>query len=370
MAIPAEILRRFPTLTDDQRRRLLALPKGRMRMILDTDAANEIDDQFAIAWAMLSPEHIEVEGITIEPYSILHKRADFLETEHILRRGGAQTEREAVLVSRYGSWIEGHWRLGRDPRDTVFVTAAEGAERSHAEAVRVFDKLGMDAAGVVFRGSDAFLTSLDRPLRTPSAERIIARALAASDRPLYVCAIGCVTNIASALLMEPSIIRNLVVVWTSGFPTTMRINNEMSLNLVEDVLASQLLFACGVANVYLPGFHVGAQLRISLPEMQQWVKGRGAIGDYLHHLYTHNPLHEMRAVTDRERRTWVMWDIINIAWLINPDWVPTHLTTTPLLGDDLVWQPRADGPLMREAHAVDRDAIFADFYAKLDRAAG
>ena len=41
--------------------------------------------------------------------------------------------------------------------------------------------------------------SPDRPLRTPSAERIIARALTSSDRPLYVCGIGCVTNIASAL---------------------------------------------------------------------------------------------------------------------------------------------------------------------------
>ena len=64
-----------------------------------------------------------------------------------------------------------------------------------------------------------------------------------------------------------------------------------------------------------------------------------------------------------------MWDIIDIAWLINPAWVPTHLTRAPLLGDDLHWKPRENGHLMREAHGVDRDAIFADFYAKLDRAA-
>ena len=369
MAIPAEIVRRFPKLDQDELGCLLALPKGRVRMILDTDAANEIDDQFAIAWSVLSPEHIELEGVTIEPYSILHKRPDFLATEQIMKRGGARTEREEVLIGRYGSWIEGHWKLGRDPAKTVFVTAAEGADRSYDEAVRVFDKLGADPHGMVLRGADGFLTSPDRPLRTPSAERIVERALASSDRPLYVCGIGCVTNIASALLLEPSIIRNLVVVWTSGFPTTMRLSNEMSLNLVEDVLASQLLFASGVAHVYLPGFHVGAQLRISLPEMERWVKGRGAIGDYLHHLYTNNPLHEMRAVTERERRTWVMWDIIDIAWLINPAWVPTHLTRAPWLGDDLQWQPRDDGHLMREALGVDRDAIFADFYAKLERAA-
>ena len=368
MTIPAEITRRFPKVAESDLRRLLALPKGPVRMILDTDAANEIDDQFAIAWSLLSPDHIDLEGVTIEPYSTMLKRADFLETGQLMKRGGARTEREEVLVKRFGSWIEGHWKLGRDPEKTEFVDAAEGEERSYQEAMRVFEKLGAEPHGIVLHGARRFLSSLEQPLRTPASERIIERALASSDRPLYVCGIGCVTNIASALLLEPSIILNIVVVWTSGFPTSVQLSNEMSLNLVEDVHASQLLFASGVAQVYLPGFHVGAQLRISLPEMERWVKGRGAIGDYLHHLYTHNPLHELRAVTDRDRLTWVIWDIINIAWLINPAWVPTHLTRAPLLGDDLRWQAREDGYLMREAHGVDRDAIFAAFYAKLDGA--
>ncbi len=45
------------------------------------------------------------------------------------------------------------------------------------------------------------------------------------------------------------------------------------------MLASRLLFECGVPVVYHPGFYVGAQLKISLPEMEAWVRGRGAIGD-------------------------------------------------------------------------------------------
>lgn len=86
--------------------------------------------------------------------------------------------------------------------------------------------------------------------------------------------------------------------------------------------------------------------RISLPEMERWVKGRGAIGDYLHHLYTHNTLHELRAVTDREQRTLVLWDMINLAWLINPAWVPSHLTTwrRPLLGGACGGAHDARGP--------------------------
>ena len=196
----------------------------------------------------------------------------------------------------------------------------------------------------------------------------LERALAPSDRPLYVAAIGCVTNIASALLMAPEITNNMVVVWTSAYPSGCHRSNKPSLNLVQDKLASQLLFECGVAHVYLPGFHVGAQLRISLLEMEKWVHGRGALGDYLYYLFTHNPIYEQRGVTDISWRTWIVWDMINIAWLINPDWVPSDLRPSPVLDDDLMWQHPGDRHLMREGYDVARDAIFHDLFLKLESA--
>jgi hypothetical protein len=58
----------------------------------------------------------------------------------------------------------------------------------------------------------------------------------------------------------------------------------------------------------------------------------------------------------------VIWDLINIAWLINPDWVPSHVVDTPILDNDLHWQPRASAHPMREAYAVQRDAIFNDLF--------
>lgn len=42
---------------------------------------------------------------------------------------------------------------------------------------------------------------------------------------------------------------------------------------------------------------------------------------------THNPPHAMFARDDTARRPRVIRDIIDFAWLINPDRVPTHLTT-------------------------------------------
>ncbi|MEM9780296.1 MAG: nucleoside hydrolase, partial [Pseudomonadota bacterium] len=195
----------------------------------------------------------------------------------------------------------------------------------------------------------------------------IIRLAREGDAPLYIAAMGCVTNIAAAILKAPDIIEKIVVIWTSAYPSSAPHCNRPSLNLVQDQHASRLIFDSGVPHVYLPGYHVGAQLKISHSEMRDFVKGRGAIGDYLYHLFTHNPLHKMFAITDTARRTWVIWDIINIAWLIDPDWVPTMLTTSPVLDDALYWQKSDARHQMREAHDVQRDEIFRDFYDKLAR---
>ncbi len=349
-------------------RRLLTPPDGPIRVILDTDTANEIDDQFALAWTLLSPERIALEGVTAEPYSFQHHRPELLQSHAILQAGGPRNADEAALVAQYRGWVEGLTGLGKDPAELAFVPPDEGMERSYEEILRVYEKLAMDPGERVFRGAPGYLTSLDAPIRSAAAEFIVERALAAADAPLYVCAIGCVTNVASALLLEPKIIDNMVVLWTSAYPSQCRHNNAPSLNLVQDRLASQLLFDCGVAHVYLPGYHVGAQLRISLPEMEAWVRGKGAIGDYLHHLFTHNPIHEQRGVTDIAQRTWVIWDIINIAWLLNPAWVPSDIVPSPVLDDDLFWRHPPGRHLMREAYDVNRDAIFRDFYRCLETA--
>ena len=60
MAIPRQTIDRFRRLPDDHMRRLLTPPSGPVRMILDTDTANEIDDQFALTSAVLSPVRIDI----------------------------------------------------------------------------------------------------------------------------------------------------------------------------------------------------------------------------------------------------------------------------------------------------------------------
>jgi len=339
-----------------------------MRLIIDTDTHNEIDDQFALAWALLSQDRLEIEGILAEPYSFAHHQAPLLAAYEQMSNQEAGVQKEVPIVGSYHSWAQNLVNANVDPRTVKFVLPDEGMELSYQEILKVYGLMDADPTGLVFRGSPGYLPSLEQPIQSEAVDHLIARAMADDKRPLYVLAIGAITNIASAILIEPKIIENIVVIWTSGYPSRSNMSNLTSLNLVQDVLASRLLFDCGVPHVYLPGFYIGAQLTLSLPDMAEWVRGRGKIGDYLYHLYTHNPIHKQRGIVDHFARTWVIWDVINIAWMLNPEWVPSQLTRSPILTDDLHWQHDPSRHLMREAVGINRDAIFRDFFTKLEQA--
>ena len=321
---------------DDWYRGRLAAPSLQSgsppRVVIDTDAANEIDDQFALTWALLSPAQLDVQAIYATPFSFAHRL-------------------DAAA--------------GRPADMRPYDTPGRGMQRSFEEIERVFDHLGMAAGDRIKHGSTGYLASADEPRESPAASDLVQRALALPEgEALYVLALGCVTNIASALLMAPQIAQRIVVVWTSGFPSHAPHINR-SFNLEQDAAASRVLLGSGVPLVYLPGFHVGAQLRLSLPEVERWVQGQGRIGDYLHQLFTHNPLWEMQGVSSFFAHSWVMWDLICVAWMLDANWVPSELVRTPRLDESLRWQPDATRPLMREAYAVRRDAIFGDFLGKL-----
>jgi inosine-uridine nucleoside N-ribohydrolase len=360
----------FPVLAPDQMERRLAPPRAPVRVIIDTDTHNEIDDQFALAWALLSGDALEIEATLAAPYSFAHHREPLLRAYDAVRRDAAEQAPEVVeaVVGTYDRWARNLIAAGTDPREIAFVGPDEGMELSFQEAVKVYELVGLDPGDAVFRGATRYLPGPDEPVRSEATDILIDRAMAERERPLFVAAIGALTNIASAILLEPRIIERIVVVWTSGYPSWSPFSNRPSLNLVQDVAASRLLFDSGVPIVYLPGFYIGAQLSISLPEMERWVMGRGRMGDYLHHLYTHNPIHLQRGITDQADRTWVIWDLIDFAWLIDADWVPSRLVSAPSLDAGLHWRQPPGRHSIREAVGIDRDAIFRDFYRTLESA--
>ena len=358
----------FPPLDESLLNRRLELPSGRIRLIIDTDAHNQIDDQFALAWALLSQDNFEILGILAEPYETAHQLEHTITAYDALR-----ADTNASLTPPASHFIDKARRMlinDINPRDIPSVTPVEGMELSYQEILKVSELMGADFSDCSYRGSETFLSSYDKPVDSPAARFIVEQAMSRSpdDEPIYIAAIGCVTNIVSAILMEPRIRERIVVTWTASYPTSWDGSNAPSFNLVLDPLSSRLLFACGVPHIYLPGYYVGEMLSISLPEMERWVAPYGRIGAYLHELYTKkNLLRTMFGIrmNDLFGRSWVVWDLINFAWLMRPDWVPSRVRPSLILSDELIYLPNPNSYLMREAYGINRDEIYRDFFRKL-----
>jgi len=300
---------RFPVLTAEERLSLLDPPKGPVSMVLDTDTYNEIDDQFALVYALLS-SNLSVEAVYAAPF---------------------------------------HNQRSTGPSD--------GMEKSYQEIRRILAMMGRNADGLAFRGSRDYLPSAQEPIRSPAAEDLVGRALAARDGPLYTLAIGAITNVASAILLEPEIVRRIVVVWLGGQPHYWPTAKEF--NLQQDVAAAQVVFDSGVPLVHIACKNVAEHLRTTLPEVQAYVRGRGAIGDYLYGIFEGH-------YEDHYARSKVLWDLSAVAYLNDPRWVPTELHPSPILQDDLTWGPEDPSRhLVRQAIDVNRDAVFGDLFRKL-----
>jgi len=300
----------FPILDEATRIQRLAPPTGHVDMVLDTDTFNEIDDQFAVAYALLSPEHMNVEAIYAAPFSSAGK--------------------------------------GIGP--------AEGMELSYEEILRLLERLGRSPEGLTFRGSTSYLPAADEPVVSEAAEDLVAKAMADREGPLYVAAVGAITNVASAILIEPAIIERIVVIWLGGQPDYWPTAAEY--NLGQDVPAARVVLDSGVPFLHIPCKNVSEHLRTTVPEMERWVKGHNAISDYLYQIFCDH--HD-----DHFGWSKVIWDISAIAWLINANWVPSVLTPSPILTDQVTWSFDRSRHLVRQATDCQRDPIFRDLFPRL-----
>jgi purine nucleosidase len=301
-------------------------------VVIDTDPMNEIDDQFAIVWALLRPDRLRVRALTAAPW--LSDEQTYLTTD------------PAVDRPRH------------TPRLRAAVAPAEGQARAYDELSRIVDLMGVEVP--VHRGAARFMTSPSDPVTSPAVEALISLAHEQRDGPLYVVGIACATNLASALLLDPPIAERVCVVWTSAHPTWWP-RPTASYNLSLDLHASRHLFDSGVPLVYLPGYTVGEELRTTRPELEAHVRGRGPVGDYLWQTW------ESHWMTGRAQPGFskVIWDLVNIAYLVEPAWLETSLVSSPVLTDELRWERPPGRHLIREAHDLDRDACFGDLFRLL-----
>jgi len=312
----------------------LALPATDrvLDVVIDSDPMNEIDDQFAVVWAMLRPDRLRVRALTAAPWQ---------SDEQIYRDTDPQVD-----AGRHA------------PRLRAAVAPDEGQRQAFAELHRIVALMGVDVP--VHAGADRFLPDAATPVPSAATEALIALAHEQRDGPLYILGIACATNLASALLLDPGIADRVCVVWTSAHPSWWP-RPTASYNLSLDLHASRLLFDSGVPLVYLPGYTVGEELRTTRAELERYLTGRGPVGDYLWDTW------ESHWMTRGQQPGYskVIWDLVNVAYLIDPSWVPTDVVPSPVLGADLRWQHPAGRHHIREAWDMDRDACFGDLFRLL-----
>ena len=303
-----------PTLEADHIKRL-EKPTHPVDVILDTDTFNEIDDQYAVAYLMKCTDKLNVKALYATPF----------------------------LNSKSTS-----------PQD--------GMEKSHEEIQRVLSLMGRaDFYPHVYKGSSNFLPSETEPVKSPAATHLVELAMQYSpQKPLYVVAIGAITNIASALLLSPEIKDRIVVVWLGGHAHHWPDTREF--NMFQDVAAARAVFGCGVPLVQLPCMGVVSEFKIGEPELEFWLRGKNPLCDYLVDVTTRD------AIADGGLPTWtrVIWDVTAVGWLTG-DFTLDRLVHTPVPEYSNRYSFPLAGRFMRYVYHIHRDALVQDLFNVLVR---
>lgn len=290
----------------------LVSKKGVIKTILDTDTYNEIDDQFALVQMLLSKERIDVLSINAAPFS-MNNRSD-------------------------------------DPQ--------KGMELSYEEIFRLLKKINFKKNNFVFKGSTKYVGFDKKPIDSPAADNIIENALKCSESdPLYVVAIGAITNVASAILKEPEIINKIVVVWLGGNALYWPENNEF--NLKQDIGGAQVLFDSGVSLVLVPCKGVTSHLISTVPEIEKYIEPHGEIGKFLAMRFKEY---------NNNHKGWSkeIWDMAAVSWVLNEEWAPTNIAPSPILLDDKTWTFDENRHPIKIVYDIKRDLILQDFIEKLE----
>ncbi len=300
-------------MTSEQRMKNLSVPQGIVDVVLDTDAYNEIDDQFAISYLLKSKEKLNTKAIYAAPF--------------------------------FNSNSE-------NPKD--------GMEKSYDEIFKLLSLL--DEKIDVFKGSEMYLDNENTPVISPAAQDLAERVKNYSPQnPLYVVAIGAITNIASAILLNPEVAQNSVVIWLGGH--ALHYHHTKEFNMYQDVAAARVVMQSGVPFVQLPCGGVVSNFTVSKPELEFWLKGKNALADYL----AENSIKQTDSYAKGTAWTRVIWDVTAVAWLLNDSdkFMESRIIPTPIPTYDNFYAKDYNGYPMRYVYNIKRDALMTDLFRKL-----
>ena len=295
----------------------LCVPEGVVDAILDTDTYNEIDDQFALAYFLRSSERINPVAVYAAPF--LNFRSE---------------------------------------------SPADGMKKSYDEIFKVLDLAECEnMKSKVYKGSESFLADEKTPVISDAANDLVSRAMNYSpEKPLYVVAIGAITNIASALLINPEIKDNIVVIWLGGHATHWVHTHEF--NMFQDIAAARVVFGSGVPLVQLPCTGVVDGFTFSKCDLDYWLVGKNKLADYL----ASNTI-EYENKLAGEGRPWskVIWDVTAVAWLLNDNsrFMLSRIEHTPIPEYDSHYSFDSRRQFYNYVYYIKKVELFEDLCKKI-----
>lgn len=285
------------------------LMKKKVRVIINSDAKCEADDQYAIVHAVLSPR-LQIKGI---------------------------------IGAHFGNRI------------------ATAMEDSYQEIIKVLDLMGMSGRFKVLRGAAHQLPDLRTPIPSEGSQLIIEEALKDDPLPLFVIFQGPLTDLASVYLQKPEIAGRFTAIWIGGgkYP-----EGTAEYNLANDVSAAQVVFNSMIPLWQVPK-NVYDMVRVGLAELATKVRPYGRIGRYL--------FENLIAVNFKYRNqpkwpkgeTWVLGDLPAVALLLDEEAADYNWIEAPEIAADMSYRSKPGNRKIRVCQSVDSRFILEDFFAKL-----
>jgi hypothetical protein len=272
-------------------------------LLIDTDCGTEIDDQYAIAMALAAPDRFDLKGFA-------------------------------------GDYFHGE---------------PESPSKVKEEVARLLDLAGMPDKWPIRIGCPP-LAWPGLPTEGGSVDFIIEQVMAhTSEDPIWVVALGPLSNVASAYLKEPGIAERMVLLFHSRcqhWPLKFS-----SYNGIQDLRATQVVLRSRIPLILFDG---GTYLCMPMEETEKRLAPCGRLGAYLHEFRLRKPWYQ--------RLDKGFFDLADLAWLYDLSLGEWQEVDVPSVGADLYMKfSEAHGRCLH-VHQVDNGRIRELFYKKMAEA--
>ena len=282
------------------------IPKNKkIRVIVDTDAACEADDPFAIVHALLSPKLI-VKAITAEHFA-----------------------------------------------------QENSMEQSFDEIITILKAMDMNVQAL--KGQRGPL-SQDNEL-SEAADFIIKEAMRDDSKPLFMLCQGAITNVAMAIKTDPRIIDRMTIIWIGTHGTAFGETPFREFNAGNDVEAANLVLE-KQTQLWLVPSYVYTTIHIGIAEIERRIAPCGKIGKHLfENLIEYN---NSEGAWWTQGESWSLGDSPAIAIAINPGCGHYEIAPAPHIEEDTRSSERPGNHMIRVYKDVDSRYILEDLIAKLE----